>query len=57
MKLIRKQAEIYKSWICIFPSIEIKINEGAMRGKHFEISFHWLVFHARLVYAEVGGEA
>lgn len=55
MKLIRKQAKIYRSWIYILPSIEININEAVIAERNFEISFHWLVFHARLIFAEVRG--
>ena len=50
MKLFRKNFEVWKDDIYILPTIEIRINNMMYEEKNFSIMFHWIVFHARLLW-------
>ena len=50
MKLFRKNFEVRKDDIYILPTIEIRINNMMYEEKNFSIMFHWIVFHARLLW-------
>lgn len=50
MKLFRKNFEVWKDDIYIMPTIEIRINNMMYEEKNFSIMFHWIVFHARLLW-------
>lgn len=50
MKLIRKDFRIWKNDICILPAFRVYINNIMYRYKNFSIEFHWIVFHARLLF-------
>lgn len=52
MKLFRKDFEVWKDQIHILPNIEIIKNNMIYNGRNFAICFHWLVFHARLLWLE-----
>lgn len=52
MKLYKKQFNIYKDYIFIFPTITLSLNEPYYLDRNFAIEFHWLVFHARLLWLE-----
>ena len=49
-KLKNKQFEIYKKDIYLLPTIRFYIDNALYIHKNFSISFHWLVFHGRLVF-------
>lgn len=50
MKLYRKDFKIYKDWITLIPTVEIHIDDMIYVDRNISISFHWLVFHARLLW-------
>ncbi len=50
MKLYRKEFNIYRNWITLIPTVEIQINSLFYVNRNISISFHWLVFHARLLW-------
>ncbi len=50
MKLYRKDFKIYKEWITLIPTVEIHIDDMIYVDRNISISFHWLVFHARLLW-------
>lgn len=52
MKLFRKDFVMWKNEIYILPSIEIRINNMEYTEKNCSICFHWMVFHARLLFLE-----
>lgn len=49
MKLYKKQFKIIKDYISIVPTIVLS-NEPYFLERSFAIEFHWLVFHARLLW-------
>ncbi len=58
MKLKRKDFEIWKNDIYIIPTFRMFINNMIYTNRNFSIEFHWLVFHARLLWvAESEGAA
>lgn len=52
MKLYRKQFNIAKDYIFILPTIAVSLDEPYYLDRNFAIEFHWLVFHARLLWLE-----
>jgi hypothetical protein len=56
MKLYKKQFNIYKDYIFILPTITLNLNEPYYLDRSFAIEFHWLVFHARLLWLEGGAK-
>lgn len=52
MKFYRKDFQIYRDWITIIPTIDIQINNMCYVNPNVSIQFHWLVFHARLMWME-----
>lgn len=50
MKLTRKYFCIWKNDIYIIPTFRIFINDQIYQNRNFSIEFHWLVFHARLLW-------
>ena len=52
MKLKRKDFEIWKNDIYIIPTFRMFINNMIYTNRNFSIEFHWLVFHARLLWVE-----
>ena len=50
MKIFRKDFLILKNHIYILPSIEIVINDMMYRCKNCAVCFHWIIFHARILY-------
>lgn len=52
MKLYKKQFNISKDYIFILPTITLNLNEPYYLDRNFAIEFHWLVFHARLLWLE-----
>lgn len=52
MKLYKKQFNIFKNYISIVPTIILRPNEPYYLDYNFAIEFHWLVFHARLLWIE-----
>ena len=50
MRLTRIDFEVYKNWIFILPSIVLQMNNAHISDKNVELSVHWLVFHARLLW-------
>lgn len=50
MKLYRKDFKIYKDWITLIPTVEIHIDDMIYVDRNISISFHWLIFHARLLW-------
>lgn len=54
MKLYKKQFNIFKDYIVILPTIILRSNEPYYLDRNFAIEFHWLVFHARLLWLEGG---
>ena len=51
MRLERKDFCIWKNDICILPTFRVYINNMLYRYNNFSIEFHWIVFHARLLFA------
>ena len=56
MKLTRKDFCVFKNDICIIPTFRIFIDNQIYQNHNFSIEFHWLVFHARLLFEQVGSE-
>lgn len=52
MKLTRKDFCIYKNDIYIIPTFRLFINNQIYISRNFSIEFHWLVFHARLLFEQ-----
>lgn len=50
MTLKKKQFRIVKDWLFIIPTIQIDLNSPQYKAKNFTLGFHFLVFHARLVW-------
>ena len=50
MKLYSKDIFVFRNWITLVPTVEIHIGDPQYKEKNFTISFHWLVFHARLLW-------
>ena len=50
MKLYTKGIYIYKDWITILPTVEIRTDDPRYFEKTITICFSWLVFHARLMF-------
>ena len=50
MKLVRKDFGIWKHDIFILPTFRVYINNMLYSIKNFSIEFHWIVFHARLLF-------
>ena len=48
--LYRKQFEISNDSIILLPTIVVKVNDWIYTLKNFAIEFHFLCFHARLVW-------
>lgn len=57
MKLVRKDFCIWKNDICILPTLRVYFNNLLYGYKNYSIEFHWLVFHARLLFAPEEGDA
>ena len=55
MKLYRKDVKIYRDWITLIPTVEIHIDDMIYVDRNIAISFHWLVFHARLLWLKERG--
>lgn len=53
MRLRRVDKEIYKKVIHILPTIVVAYNSMEYMCKNVIVEFHFLVFHARLVFLEV----
>lgn len=49
-KLFRKDFEVYKNIIHLLPTIKLVVNDLVYIKKNFSIEFHFLVFHARLLF-------
>lgn len=56
MRLTRVDFEVYRDWIFILPSIVLRINDAHISDKNIELSIHWLVFHARLLFEQAESE-
>jgi len=56
MKLIRKDFCVLKNDVYIIPTFRTFINNMMYRNHNFSIEFHWLVFHARLLFEQVESE-
>lgn len=52
MKLRKKDLFIYKNWITILPTIEIRTDDPCYFQKTVTVAFSWLIFHARLFFIE-----
>lgn len=50
MKLKIKQFKIYTNWIFLLPTIQIDLNSAQYMEPNFAICFHFLIFHARLLW-------
>lgn len=48
----KKQFEIRKNNVYLLPAIQIKTKNPVYTVKNLAIEFHWLVFHARLLFLE-----
>ena len=55
MKLYRKYFQIWRNQLYLFPSIRITWNDPLYTEKNFAIEFHFLFFHARLLFLEKRG--
>ena len=55
MELYCKNFEVSKNVICLLPTIRIVRNEMVYCEKNLSISFHFLCFHARLLFLEKRG--
>jgi hypothetical protein len=52
MKLYRKDFNIWHNAITLIPTIQIVVNQPIYPTKSIELSFHFLTFHARLLWAK-----
>lgn len=52
MRLYKKKFKIFKDYISIVPTIILRPNEPYFLERNFAIEFHWLVFHARMLWKE-----
>lgn len=48
--LDRAEFQIYEKDFYIFPTIRLLINNLVYVKKNIAVEFHWLVFHARLLF-------
>lgn len=55
-KLYRKDFEVWKKDFYILPAIRLFIDNMMYLDKNFSIEFHFLTFHARLLFMEGGAE-
>lgn len=49
-KLNRKNFEIRENDIYLLPTFRLIVNDMGYVRRNFSISFHWLVFHGRLLF-------
>ena len=56
MKLTRKDFCVWKNDICIIPTFRTLIDNQIYQNHNFSIEFHWLVFHARLLFEQAESE-
>ena len=49
-KLYRNDFEFYRNDIYILPSFRVYVNNMIYARKNFSIEFHFLIFHARLLF-------
>jgi hypothetical protein len=52
MKLTRKDFSVWNNDIYIIPTFRVFINNRIYVSRNFSIEFHWLVFHARLLFEQ-----
>ena len=50
MRLYKKEFATWKNSIDILPSLLVRWNEPVYIHKSFSIEFHWIIFHARLLW-------
>ena len=50
MKLTRKDFCVWKNDIYIIPTFRIFVNNQIYITRNISIEFHWIVFHARLLF-------
>lgn len=53
-KLFRKDFNIWKNEIFFLPTVATVINNMLYAEENFSIEFHFLVFHARLIFFKKG---
>lgn len=53
-KLVRKDFNIWKNEIFFLPTVTTVINDMFYAEENFSIEFHFLVFHARLIFFKKG---
>lgn len=53
-KLVRKKFNIWKNEIFFLPTVATVINDMLYAEENFSIEFHFLVFHARLIFFKKG---
>ena len=53
-KLVRKDFNIWKNEIFFLPTVTTVINDMFYAEENFSIEFHFLVFHARLIFLKKG---
>lgn len=49
-KLYKKNFEAYGNDIYLLPTFRLVINDMGYIRRNISISFHWLVFHGRLLF-------
>ena len=49
-KLERKDFQIWGDDIFLLPTFRVVVNDMAYIRDNFSISFHWFVFHGRLLF-------
>lgn len=55
MKLYKKNFKIWQNEIFLLPTFKIVINNPIYVFKNLSVEFHFLIFHARLMWAEIDG--
>lgn len=49
-RLYRKDFQIWKNDIFLLPTFRLIVNDMGYVRENLSISFHWLIFHGRLLF-------
>ncbi len=52
MKMYRKDFCVWKNEIYIIPTFKMIVNNPIYTNRNISIEFHWLIFHARVLWME-----
>lgn len=52
MRFYNFRGGIYRDWICILPSIVVRLNQLEYSPKNIAIEVHFLIFHCRWLWLQ-----